>query len=67
MGVVLGGRIGYCLFYNPSYYVIHPLEVLYGLARWHEFSWRHDWVWLWLTWVFAWQRQRKKSLAVQVD
>lgn len=28
MGVVLGGRIGYCLFYKPGYYLAHPLEVL---------------------------------------
>jgi phosphatidylglycerol:prolipoprotein diacylglycerol transferase len=27
MGVVLGGRIGYCLFYKPGYYLAHPLEV----------------------------------------
>lgn len=27
MGVVLGGRIGYCLFYKPDYYAAHPLEV----------------------------------------
>ena len=29
VGVVLGGRIGYCLFYKPGYYAAHPLEVLY--------------------------------------
>jgi phosphatidylglycerol:prolipoprotein diacylglycerol transferase len=29
MGVVLGGRIGYCLFYKPAYYMAHPLEILY--------------------------------------
>ncbi len=29
LGVVLGGRIGYCLFYKPGYYAAHPLEVLY--------------------------------------
>jgi len=29
MGVVLGGRIGYCLFYKPGYYATHPLEVFY--------------------------------------
>ena len=29
LGVVLGGRIGYCLFYKPGYYLTHPLEVLY--------------------------------------
>ena len=27
LGVVLGGRIGYCLFYKPAYYATHPLEV----------------------------------------
>jgi phosphatidylglycerol:prolipoprotein diacylglycerol transferase len=27
MGVVLGGRIGYCLFYKPAYYATHPLEI----------------------------------------
>jgi phosphatidylglycerol:prolipoprotein diacylglycerol transferase len=27
MGVVLGGRIGYCLFYKPTYYASHPLEI----------------------------------------
>ncbi len=29
MGVVLGGRIGYCLFYKPGYYASHPLEIFY--------------------------------------
>jgi phosphatidylglycerol---prolipoprotein diacylglyceryl transferase len=28
MGVILGGRIGYCLFYKPAYYAAHPLEIL---------------------------------------
>ena len=28
MGVVLGGRIGYCLFYKPLYYLSHPLDIL---------------------------------------
>ena len=27
MGVVIGGRLGYCLFYKPGYYFSHPLEV----------------------------------------
>lgn len=29
LGVVLGGRLGYVLFYKPAYYLSHPLEVLY--------------------------------------
>ncbi len=32
LGVVLGGRIGYVLFYKPGYYIEHPLEALY---LWH--------------------------------
>jgi phosphatidylglycerol---prolipoprotein diacylglyceryl transferase len=28
MGVIIGGRLGYCLFYKPAYYAQHPLEVL---------------------------------------
>jgi phosphatidylglycerol:prolipoprotein diacylglycerol transferase len=32
LGVVLGGRIGYVLFYQPGYYLHHPIEALYV---WH--------------------------------
>jgi phosphatidylglycerol:prolipoprotein diacylglycerol transferase len=32
LGVVLGGRLGYVLFYKPGYYLGHPLEALY---LWH--------------------------------
>jgi phosphatidylglycerol:prolipoprotein diacylglycerol transferase len=28
LGVILGGRLGYCLFYKPGYYLTHPLEIL---------------------------------------
>jgi phosphatidylglycerol:prolipoprotein diacylglycerol transferase len=27
VGVILGGRLGYVLFYKPDYYMAHPLEV----------------------------------------
>jgi len=27
LGVIAGGRLGYCLFYKPAYYLAHPLEV----------------------------------------
>ncbi|MCO4861470.1 prolipoprotein diacylglyceryl transferase [Cupriavidus sp. WGlv3] len=27
LGVILGGRLGYVLFYKPSYYLSHPMEV----------------------------------------
>ncbi len=29
LGVILGGRLGYVLFYKPAYYAAHPLEVFY--------------------------------------
>ena len=27
LGVILGGRIGYCVFYKATYYAAHPLEI----------------------------------------
>jgi phosphatidylglycerol---prolipoprotein diacylglyceryl transferase len=27
-GTILGARIGHCLFYNPDYYLSHPIEIL---------------------------------------
>ncbi|BBK44758.1 prolipoprotein diacylglyceryl transferase [Allostella vacuolata] len=32
LGIVLGGRLGYVLFYKPGYYLYHPLE---ALQVWH--------------------------------
>jgi phosphatidylglycerol:prolipoprotein diacylglycerol transferase len=32
LGVVLGGRLGYVLFYKPDYYFTHPLEIF---EVWH--------------------------------
>jgi phosphatidylglycerol:prolipoprotein diacylglycerol transferase len=32
LGIVAGGRIGYVLFYNFSFYINHPLQIL---AVWH--------------------------------
>jgi phosphatidylglycerol:prolipoprotein diacylglycerol transferase len=28
IGVVLGGRLGYVLFYKPDYYLLHPTEIV---------------------------------------
>ncbi len=32
LGVIIGGRLGYVLFYNLSFFIAHPLEIL---AVWH--------------------------------
>ena len=29
LGVIIGGRVGYCLFYKPDFYLSHPFEILY--------------------------------------
>jgi phosphatidylglycerol:prolipoprotein diacylglycerol transferase len=29
LGTVIGGRLGYCLFYKPEFYLSHPLEILF--------------------------------------
>jgi phosphatidylglycerol:prolipoprotein diacylglycerol transferase len=28
LGVIVGGRIGYCLFYAPGFYLVNPLKIL---------------------------------------
>jgi phosphatidylglycerol---prolipoprotein diacylglyceryl transferase len=28
LGIILGGRLGFVLFYHPGYYLSHPLEIL---------------------------------------
>lgn len=32
LGIILGGRLGYVLFYQPAYYLSHPAEIL---QLWH--------------------------------
>jgi phosphatidylglycerol:prolipoprotein diacylglycerol transferase len=27
-GTVIGARLGHCLFYNPEFYLLHPIEIL---------------------------------------
>lgn len=42
IGVVVGGRLGYVLFYGDGYYLAHPLEILafnQGGMSFHGGSW----------------------------
>ena len=57
LGVVLGGRLGYCLFYKLGYYSQHPLEVLYIWQGGMSFHGGMLGVIAALA-LFAWQRQR---------
>lgn len=29
LGTIIGARLGHCLFYDPAYYLQHPIEILY--------------------------------------
>lgn len=31
VGIFLGARLGHCLFYNPQYYLSHPIEMFFPL------------------------------------
>lgn len=33
LGVFIGARLGHCLFYDPVYYLTHPLEMLLPIAK----------------------------------
>ena len=57
LGVVLGGRLGYCLFYKPAYYLSHPLEVFFVWQGGMSFHGGLLGVGVALAW-FAYSRQR---------
>lgn len=64
LGLVLGARVGYCLFYNPAFYVLHPLKIFYVWEG--GMSFHGGLVGLLLTgWIFsAW---RKKPFLMLAD
>ena len=55
LGVILGGRLGYVIFYKPGYYLTHPLEIL---ALWNGGMSFHGGMLgvIGATLVFAWKR-----------
>src|SRR3989344_1467774 len=57
LGVILGGRLGYVLFYKPTYYLGHPGEIL---AVWQGGMAFHGGLIgvMVAMLVFAWRRQR---------
>src|SRR6056297_68163 len=62
LGVILGGRLGFVIFYQPAYYLANPIEILQvwqGGMAFHGgllgvvaacvlFSWRRGIPWLWV-------------------
>ncbi len=58
IGVILGGRLGYVIFYKPAYYLANPLEIV---QLWHGGMSFHGGFLgvLAVTWLFAWQRGKR--------
>ena len=64
LGVVLGGRAGYVLFYKPSYYYANPIEIL---QLWHGGMSFHGGALGVITALFLFCRQRSLSLLAFAD
>lgn len=57
IGVLVGGRLGYTLFYKPAYYLANPLEILQMWDGGMSFHGGAIGVVLGLAW-FAWRKKR---------
>jgi phosphatidylglycerol:prolipoprotein diacylglycerol transferase len=64
LGVVLGGRIGYVLFYNFDYYADHPVQALY---LWHGGMSFHGGALGVTLAIMLFARQRKLSIFALAD
>ena len=40
VGILVGSRLGHCLFYEPAYFLAHPLEMVLPLHKMPDGSWR---------------------------
>jgi phosphatidylglycerol:prolipoprotein diacylglycerol transferase len=56
-GVIIGGRLGYVLFYKPAYYLANPIEIL---QVWHGgMSFHGGFLGVLIAlWIFARRRKR---------
>lgn len=57
IGVMVGGRLGYCFFYHPSYYLQNPLEILQLWDGGMSFHGGAVGVVLGMAW-YAWRKKR---------
>jgi phosphatidylglycerol:prolipoprotein diacylglycerol transferase len=58
VGVIVGARLGHCLFYEPEYYFKHPLEIL---MTWHGGLASHGAAIGILTALWLFKRKEKKD------
>jgi len=64
LGVIIGGRFGYVLFYKPGYYLDHPLE---AFMLWKGGMASHGGILGVLTVMWLWARARGKSFLKVAD
>jgi phosphatidylglycerol:prolipoprotein diacylglycerol transferase len=64
VGVVAGARLGHCLFYEPGYYLSHPLEIL---MVWHGGLASHGAAIGILTAIWLFSKKEKKDYIWSLD
>ncbi len=64
VGTIVGARLGHCLFYEPSYYLSHPLEIL---MIWHGGLASHGAAIGILTAIWLFARKEKKDYTWVLD
>jgi len=64
IGVIVGARLGHCLFYEPDYYFAHPLEIL---KIWHGGLASHGAAIGILTAIWLFVRKEKKDYTWAID
>lgn len=64
LGVILGGRLGFCLFYQPEWYLSHPLDVF---KVWQGGMSAHGGIIGCIIAIAAFARMRKKTFFTVAD
>jgi phosphatidylglycerol:prolipoprotein diacylglycerol transferase len=64
LGVIVGGRLGYVLFYKPGYYLEHPLE---AFMLWKGGMASHGGIVGVITMMWLWSRAKGKSFLKVAD
>ena len=39
LGILIGARLGHCLFYEPGYYLSHPMEMILPMRKFPDGDW----------------------------
>ena len=64
LGVIIGGRLGEVLFYNPAYFLAHPLQIF---AVWHGGMSYHGGFIGVIVATWLWSYRHKKNIVATLD